>query len=318
MARTGFSVLNAAVACAAFVAWCGADAAAVELKLKLEKGETYYQKTAVQQRVTQTVTGNKQVAEQNVGTGLEMEVLDVDPNENMRIQCTYIWSAFEQPSAMRVIYYDSSERTSMPPGAEGFAALLGRTFTLTLSPRGEVLDVNGVEQMRQAVLAALSEDVRAAPTMSAVMPFLYEESLSEMIASTMAVFPDRRVLEGNSWSRTAISSRDTRVIVQSKLTLQEHQAGMAAIEVTSSVEPDPNAPLTEEEGMVVQYELAGTEEGLVRLIERSGLIVSHQVRQQLKGRIRKAESAEDLNYGTTIPVEIERLIISEMSVEPWR
>ena len=47
--------------------------------------------------------------------------------------------------------YDSSRQGAVPAGAEGFAALLGQAYTLRLSPQGKVLDVNGVEEMVEAV-----------------------------------------------------------------------------------------------------------------------------------------------------------------------
>jgi hypothetical protein len=151
MMGQGFRTLMVAAVCIVIVASCDAVAAPMKLELKLEKGKTYYQRIVTEQRVTQTIMDQQQVIEQSVGNGMKLEVLDMDRQGNMRVRNTFIWSMSRQNGPMGKTEYDSSKQTAPPAGSEPLAALLGQSYIVTLSPTGQVLDANGIEELKEAV-----------------------------------------------------------------------------------------------------------------------------------------------------------------------
>ena len=84
MEKRGFGLFLLAVAGMGSITLSSTAAAAVPLQLKLGKGKTYYQKMVMDQRLTQTVMGTQQVMDQSTGTGLKLDVLDVDNQGTMR------------------------------------------------------------------------------------------------------------------------------------------------------------------------------------------------------------------------------------------
>ena len=78
MEKRGFGLLLFVVAGITSVALCGSSVAATTLQLKLAKGKTYYQRTVVDQHITQTVMNQPQVIDITVGMGMKLDVLDVD------------------------------------------------------------------------------------------------------------------------------------------------------------------------------------------------------------------------------------------------
>ncbi len=151
MGTRKLTMLLVAAICVGTVGFSADASAAVQLSLKLQKGKTYYQRVMVDQRVGQTVMGQEQAVNYIIGLGQKLDVLDVDGQGNMQVRHTYIWSRFKQSGPMGEVDYDSSQPAAAAAGAEGFAALIGQSYVIKVSPKGKVLDVNGVEAMAESV-----------------------------------------------------------------------------------------------------------------------------------------------------------------------
>jgi hypothetical protein len=295
------------------MAWCNTGAA-VTLQLKLAQGKTYYQRTVIDQHMVQTVMNMQQVMDQSLGTGVKMEVLDVDGQGNMRIRRTYDWSMTKRTGPVGSLDYDSAKQTTLPPGAEPFAALLGQSYVVRISPKGEVLDINGVEEMQAAVRKKLPAGAQADQAMSALSQYLDKNSLKQMIEGELDVYPDKPVEVGESWSKKRVITPMFELTIDSKWTLQKLENGVAIIATTSSSRSNANKPV-ETGGMKMRFDLAGTQDGTIRMQEATGLILLGQAQQQLKGEIKLGDS--DQGPPTmAIPVVFDTKVRMEMSDKP--
>jgi hypothetical protein len=298
----------------ASIAWCNTGAAAVTLQLKLAKGKTYYQRTVIDQHMVQTVMNMQQVMDQNMGTGVKMDVLDVDGQGNMRIRNTYDWALTKRTGPMGTLDYDSAKQSTPPPGAEPFAALLGQSFVITISPQGKVLDVNGVEELQAAVRKRLPPGAEGGPAMSALSQYLDKNGIKQMVEGAMDVYPDRPVEVGESWSKKRVVTPMFELTIDSKWTLQKLEAGMATIATTASLRSNVNKP-AETGGMKMTFDLAGTQDGTIRMQEATGLILQGQGRQQLKGEIKMSGSAQG-QPAMAVPIVVDTTVRFEMSDKP--
>jgi hypothetical protein len=312
MARLRIGVL---IVTAAF-ALCGTSAAAVQPQWKLAKGKTYYQKSTFDQRITQTVMGQEQVIEQGIGTGQKWDVLEVDRQGNMRIRLTFIWCAFKQANPMGNVEYDSARQATPTAGAEPFAALLGQSYIVTMTPKGDVLDVNGVEAMRAAVLQKLPPGAEENLGMSPAAMFLDKKNVKEMAAANLAIYPDQPVEPGQSWSKTQKVTLGFGIITDTKWTLQKREGGVAVIAATASLRSDPDSPPMEMGGMKMKFDIAGTQESTIRVEEATGLILSDQTHQRLQGNINVGAST-DAAALMAIPSAFDTTSKVEMSDKPW-
>jgi hypothetical protein len=311
MARQGIGVL---IVTAAF-ALCGTTASAVELQLRLAKGKTYYQKSTYDQHITQTVMNQQQAIDQTIGTGMKWDVLDVDAQGNMRIRQTYIWTAYKQTNPMGSVEYDSAKQATPTAGAEVFAALLGQSFVVRVTPKGEVLDVNGVDEMRAAVLKKLPAGADQSAAGPAAM-YLDKKNVKEMVGANLAIYPDKPVDVGQSWTKKQTITIGFGIITESKWTLQKREGGVGIIAVTASLRSDPSSPPMEAQGMKMKFDITGTQEGTLRVEEATGLILSDQTRQQLKGNINVSASADE-TQAMSIPSTFDTTSKMEMSDKPF-
>jgi hypothetical protein len=296
------------------IALCNTGAAAVTLQLKLVKGKTYYQRTVIDQHMVQTVMNMQQVMDQSMGTGVKLDVLDVDGQGNMRIRSTYNWSMSKRTGPMGSLDYDSAKQPTPPAGAEPFAALLGQGYVVRISPKGEVLDVNGVEELQAAVRQKLPPGAEADPGLGALAQYLDKKGIQQMVESALSVYPDKPVEQGESWSKKRVVSPMFELTIDSKWTLQKREAGVATIATTCSLRSNPDKPV-EAGGMKMRFDLAGTQDGTIRVQEATGLIVLAQAQQQLKGEIKVGDSAQGPPM-MAIPCVFDTKVKVEMSDKP--
>jgi hypothetical protein len=313
MEKRGLKLFLFGMAAVVPMALCNTGAA-VTLQLKLAQGKTYYQRTVIDQHMVQTVMNMQQVLDQSLGTGVKMDVLDVDGQGNMRIRRTYDWSMTKRTGPMGNLDYDSAKQTTPPPGAEPFAALLGQSYVVRISPKGEVLEINGVEEMQAAVRKKLPAGAQGDPAMSVLSQFLDKNSLKQMIEGELDVYPGKPVEVGESWNKKRVVTPMFELTIDSKWTLQKLENGVAIIATTSTSRSDANKPV-ETGGMKMRFDLAGTQGGTIRMQEATGLILLGQAQQQLKGEIKLGDS--DQGPPTmAIPVVFDTKVRMEMSDKP--
>lgn len=321
MKNVRFAAIGSTLIGLAVVGLCGSVSAATQLQWKLAKGKTYYQRTTADQLITQSIMGQEQKITQGTGIGMKLQVLDVDAKGNMKVQYTYIWTRFKQNNPMAgTVEYDSSQKSAaVPTGAEGFAALIGQSYTMTLTPRGKVLDVNGVDQLKQAVLKKLptgADDAQTAQMTGIMSPYIDKDSLKQMTESRMDIYPDKPVSPGDSWTKDLNIAVGFAMTIKAKNTLQKEEAGVATIATAATIKTDPSKPM-DMGGMSLSFDLSGTQDGAAQVAKATGLISSAKEHQVLKGEIKLGPPAQG-QPAMNFPMTMDTQITEEMSDQMWK
>ncbi|MBP7052883.1 MAG: hypothetical protein KBE65_17890 [Phycisphaerae bacterium] len=297
----------------ALLALSGSAGAAVQLQLKLEEGRTYYERLRIERKITQVLMGQEQITDHEIGVGRKLDVLEVDAEGNMRIECKYVWSRFRESSPMGSVDYDSSHRPGVPGGAEGFAALLGQSYTIRLSPKGEVLDVNGIEDLAKAVRKKVPEELDTSSGVSPVAFLLSEDAVRETTKSLLGVYPAEPVELGASWSARRLTTQGTTILAEFDWKLTRLWLGAATIASTCSMKSDPEGPPIEVGGTTMKADLSGTQEGTAEVHQETGLIKKSSSLSVLKGKIGIVAADGELLDTMTIPITFETATTFEMS-----
>lgn len=300
------SVVLAAVSCLALPAYAGSK---IQYKLRLEKGQKYYAKMVAEQKIVQTVMNQPQNIEQTIGLGWDLDVVDVDRSGNAEIRYTYRWAKLRLQGSMQQVLYDSSVKGgSVPEPAQGFAALVGESFSLRMSPEGRVLMVIGAARMRANVRKKLPAGFTGDLYMGSLTQYIDDRGIKEATEASMAVLPDKPVGVGDSWSKRVVLSESTALIVQSKWTLKQRQAGTATIDLVSTVEPNPQAPPRDVGAAKISSQFSGKQQGLIQLDESTGLIVHNRLEQELSGETKVLGPQQ-----MTIPMQINSVVTTELT-----
>lgn len=316
MARREIGMLLIAVVCAASMALSENASAAVELSLKLNKGKTFYERTAIEQKMTQEIMGQQQNAGLTIGMVQKADVLETDGQGNMRIRYTYTWTRLKQEGPMAAVDYDSAKQTTPPAGAEGFAALLGQSYSIQISPKGKVLGIEGVKEMAEAVRKKLPAGSNPDDGPSPLSSFLDEQGIREMTEQSMAVYPEQPVEVGASWTTKQTMKRGMPMFTESKLILGKREGGVATIGLVGTIKPDLSGPPMDIQGMKMKIDMAGTQESTILMNEANGLVQSRKGRQDLKGQIKIGASAEG-PFDMQIPMTMASTFTIETSDRMW-
>lgn len=287
---------------------CGGGIKKLDLQLRLEQGKTYGTKMVADQTITQTIQGQTQDIQQTIGMAYTYKVTKVESDGSALVDAVYEWILYSQDGPMGKSEYDSSKPpATIPDAAVGYAALLGQGFSMKLTPLGEVADIQGVDAMLSSILDALN--VPEGSARDAVQETLEaqfgEEALAESFEKATAIYPDKSLSAGDSWSKRLTLATGMPMIIDNTWTLKSRKDGVAFVDVKSTIAPNPDAEPLEISGMSVSYEVSGDQTGTLELDEATGWPLRSHMTQNLSGQISAA--------GMTWPVTITSTIV----FEPW-
>jgi len=289
----------------------------MQYKLKFEKGQKYYTKTITEQKISQTVMGQEQNMEQTIGMGIDFDVNDVDANGNAWIDYTYSWAMSRQKGPMGEIVYDSSDKDSpVPPQVLGFAALLGQGFSLQITHDGQVKQIKGLDKMSRNIQKELPEGPLREQMTKGLDQFLSEEAIKEQTEISMAIYPDKPVGVGDSWSKTSSTSHGFAIIMENKWTLKSCENGMATIEVLSNIKSNPDAKPMEMGPAKMSYEFTGNQKGLIKMQESTGQILHSKTEQQMSGQMKMIATGPQPQE-MMIPMKINGIITTETTEKKY-
>jgi hypothetical protein len=270
----------------------GAQEEKLQLRLNLEAGESYRLRMITDQKVSQTIQGQQQDLTQTVGIGYTFDVGEVKSDGSMLATVTYEWVRFEQKGPAGEILYDSANPPDrIDPSAAGYPALLGQSFTMELSPEGQVKDLWGVDDMLAGILGALDlppGGMRDTLEQSFRSQF-GEQSMKENMENMMAIYPADPVDIGDTWTKKVVVATGFPMILENSWTLKSRQDGVATIAVFSKVEPNPDAPPLEIGPIKISYELSGEQQGTMELDEGTGWTLGAHMTQAFSGEMKMGD-----------------------------
>ncbi|HUU28119.1 MAG TPA: DUF6263 family protein [archaeon] len=288
----------------------------IELRLRLQKGESYNLRNVLEQAVTQTIGGQKVEKVNTLRMEYRFEVEGLDPDGTASVKTTY------QSCAMKMtgpdggsIEYDSASPTAVDnPILKIYAALVGKDFRMRITSMGHVREVTGMQAVMKQVLENL--DLPDGPQRDGIESYLKnqfgDQAIKEAMDNMLAVYPDQPVGIGDSWKRRSVISGIYPVIIENTWTLKDHREGRSVIEVNSLIKPDPEAPPMEMGPMKIKPEFSGEMTGTMELDESTGWIKSAKMDQELSGEL-KMEGNPQQPGGMIIPTSIKTVI----TIEPF-
>jgi hypothetical protein len=258
-----------------------------QYRLKLEAGKQYYMQTITEQQISDPTPAKEGTSVMTVGTGAKLDVSNLDANGNAQVTYTYKWIKIGIKGATDEKVYDSSKKDStIPKELQWFAPLLEESFSLTIKPDGRISEIKDLDKVRSNVRQKLPQGPMQELAMNSLNQWLEEQIVREGIENSIAIYPDKPVGIGDSWSRNITYSSGSSMIQENKWTLKERKNGVAVIEVVSTIKPNPQAKPAEmgTQGMTSSSEFTGTQQGLIEMQESTGLIIKSTINQQMSGQ----------------------------------
>jgi hypothetical protein len=287
----------------------GVDPASMAIRLKT--GDTRRTLSTSDQTTTQTVMGQAQSTHQVTKMGVRYDVLGQGEDGQRRVRITYESMSVDASSPMSSFSWSSSDTTeSVPQGAELFAALMGRAYTVAMDPDGSNRHVEGWD----SVLNHLMEVVPAPPGSSTddVKQMLDknvgENILGGAMKGAVMLMPSKAAAVGDSWSCTSHTGGSLGLTNNSTWTVASRSGGVSTMKVTSEMKSDSTASMSMGQ-MTVHYALEGTTTSTLEIEDATGWII----RSRSEGEISGTATVEGSPMG---PMEIPMTVKSLTTTEP--
>jgi len=292
----------------AFVLFCVVSSANAQdkvlLRLNLHPGQTFDKGMMVNtetSEVIQNIQIHKTLTEQ---IRFHSEVLSVDNDGTVKLKTTFQSLATKETTTNNgkkvepTFSYDSTEHSKVvPPSLQFMATTVGQNVILTISSRGEILKVEGVD----AIVNKTGADIKV-PFIRAMLKDAvknYVDSISKQSVG-MVIFAPPAIAVGDSWTEKISQSAFRPMQLNVKYTVISSKNGVATISILSPIKTS----------------LTGTVNGTISVDEKTGLILSSELHQHLGDK--PATTSKDVVHGKSKPMADSSFTVnSKTTMRRW-
>ena len=283
--------------------------------LNLEEGETYHMRTIVEQEISQDMGSLSEDIERTIGMEIALEVVEIDEDGNYWIDMTHDWVLYEQETPLDSVSYDSDDPPDpIPPTAMGYAALVGKGFSVLISPSGEPLETEGLDEMVNEVIADMGLfDLAPGDMIEEITNEMIDDMEDNLIQMTVSG-PEGPTGVGDTWttsrSMTGNLIGNYAMTIDSTWTLESLGYRIATINEVSDVTPNEEEAEPIDLGglLPVGYTLSGgSQEGTYHVQLSTGLISQATINQDLSGEatvIGLVEETWSISIESTTTIEM--------------
>jgi hypothetical protein len=256
----------------------------VELRLRLEAGRSYAFRTEV--NASQKIegrAGGQARSEMTMDYTWDVQEVDAEGNATIKVTQDAVRMESHGPGGEQVVY-DSTSASGEEAGgiAAVFGALVGRSYTVKVSPTGDVLAVSGIGK----AMAGMAEQVGGAGSQmgpALTGPGVGEEAVKASIQEHFDFYPPGPVRIGDSWERRAELPGFGETGMTTTYKLKKRRGGTAVIAVEAEIEGEA-IEMPFGGGSI---EISGTREGTLEVEESSGCVskgeVTHEFAASMSG-----------------------------------
>jgi hypothetical protein len=274
-----------------------------QIQLNLQEGDVLYIRMVSDQEISTTFEGEKQDILQTIGYGFTYTVTSVVPEGNMSINIVYDWILIEQETDFGKVQYDSSDPPEeIPPEAESYNALLGKGFSIIMTSQGEIIEVEGLDEMYNEMIDSLdiTDETEREQMKQLFRDQFGDEALKEQMGTMMMDYPEGPIRVGDSWTQSIGSTMIAPLITETTYSLRSYENGIATIDAKSIITSDPEAEMLDFGYAKIGYSLSGEQEGTTLLDVETGLTLNGTITQTLSGEMTMIMDDEEM----TVPMSI--------------
>lgn len=263
----------------------------IELRLNLQAGDDRIVRQSTEQIVELGPEDRPVRLRYTTGYDIRWDVLTPAADGNLRVRWTFERAMINQSTPEGATAYDSSARSGQPVPAAALlhAAIPGQAIEATLSPRGDVVALDGVDALQRHLESAMTGlDAGASATLRATMETQFSaEALRETALLSLPVMPPNAVAVGSDWGRQQRLDNGVPIDLNATYRLVERRDGRALVESMAMLATATDQT-TGPDAMTL--ELAGDQRGRLEVDETKGWIIAARYEQQLRGVSRAVQT----------------------------
>lgn len=198
-------VMAASVSVLVLGLWGGVAAAEThDLQIRLDAGSSFRFATETEQEILVDMLGMNQASTTESRFEMTQNVGKRDDEGITPIDVVFDRVSMESRQGESVLLSYDSDKPSEGNSDEVagmLGAMIGKTMTMRLSPRGEVVGVGGLSDLWDGMLD--DENPQLKPLTDMLRSSFGDDQMGQLMQAGMAVFPAEPVAEGASWAYDA-------------------------------------------------------------------------------------------------------------------
>ncbi|WP_066627693.1 DUF6263 family protein [Labilibacter marinus] len=288
----------------------GLNAQTHDLKYKLKKGQDYkfYQETKM--NITQSL-GIIEQEIKNEFKGITRFTPVSNEGSNIVLSTAFETMIINIESMMFNINYDSSKPIKPEDKiANIYNGIIGKDFTVVITPQGRVVRIDGIDEMIDDAVRALgSTDSKVAMQMKKTLSSHFgKEALTGNMEMLLSIYPAKAKRVGESWST------DTKLTSALKANLSNNWTLVNASNKQWRMHGKGNITTLGEEaimnGMKMSFNLKGKQNAEFVVSQEDGWFISGKQNQNIEGTVSMKGNAQ-LPQGMEIPMTVTSTTILE-------
>ena len=307
-----FAILIIAATAMFNVVVFGQAADKIQYQLKLEPNEIYYFQIVTDRQITQKIKGQYRNIKNSLTYGFDFKVDEIESGGDIWLNCKYRLVKFSYQDPKGKDQYDSTQRHKpVPLSAAGFATMVDEDFYVNVTPQGRFKRINGLATVWRYMASKIPDIAQKKQIVAGLKNQINEDSMRAFFEDKLAIYPDRPVGPGDSWTRTEANPKDGPGIYEKKWTLKQRRDGKAIIDYSAVIKPNPDAKRFSRYRITTIQQLSGRESGQLEIDETTGLILSSKITSEVTSETKVLKGAELLKQQPQ-PAKVQATIICEM------
>ena len=277
-----------------------------DISLNLEEGKTYTLHSKNAMVITQTYNGNEMAINMDMDFIIDYTVKSAKDNEFvLDVKYTELGMVLDLPQ-MKLDYRSGKEVSDTLNDIMSimFDNMVGKSFELTLTEKGKVTKVTGFESIIASLFENLpsSIDSQKDDLLKQMEDAFGEESFKQSMEASMAIFPDKPVKVGESWTIESTISSTIEFSIKNVYTLEKVTDDLYLIKAVGSIASLGGADYVKQKGVFMKQELNGKSESDISLVRNTGWIKLSEVKQNISGTtfMKQTEDGEVMEMPLTL------------------
>lgn len=255
---------------------------AVLLRLNLQKGSTYDYTTVF---TTDVSMAGQPVSKMKMGSKMNLEVIDKYGRDSTLIRAKFQHLTMNISAMGNERTFDSKNAS----GANGnpfykvFAAMRSNPVILKTNALGEILEIRGMDRLRQAVKDSMGQ---SNPSIQKMMSSFISEDAFRRNFTNIGIFPEKPVSVGDHWDhrKKTISGKNIMEIdIHTTYTVKSIEPDKVVLLVDGQIIGIKDSATIN--GMTVPAHISGTQTGTYSIDPSTGLISEGHISQVMNMKI---------------------------------
>jgi hypothetical protein len=265
------------------------------LQFNPKAGDKYDVTTETKSAIQQSVQGQDMTIKMNMTANMLYEMAKAD--DNAVLNWTYQKLGSEMEMMGQSITMSSEEDT---PESKIFKALKGAKLSFVINKKGEVISVNGVDDLNTH-LSNFSDQEK-----QALAAFINGENLKGSIEMEQKVFPNNPVKIGDTWTTTFEMKTLYKLTSTNTFKLVKVENNIAYIEFTGTISTG-EAQATTIQGMEANITLSGDAKGTLQMDMATGMVTTSEGSQTMKGKVEVMGMEIPMTVTTVVKTTIAKM-----------